>query len=417
MNSKILIVLSLSILFFGCIDPAPLEEQILDDSKATETGIKETVKGNNEFALKMYSKLNKEGQNLFFSPWSISSALAMTYEGAKGQTAEEMRNTLNFQENDLDRRSSFAKLHNLLNKKNSEYQLSTANALWAQKNFPFLENYINTTKNYYSAELTNLNFVNKTEESRKTINSWVEEKTNDKIKDLIPSGTLNPTTRLVLTNAIYFKGDWTIKFDKTKTKKEDFKVNENTIVQADMMRLKEDSEKFNYSETEELQILEMPYKGKNLSMIVLLPKNDLKKIESMLSTEKLNEWKKTMHKKEVYVYFPKFKFETKYFIGNILSEIGMPTAFNSNADFTGMFDSSKVNENLFISKVIHQSFVQVDEEGTEATAATGVIVGYTSTGPSEPIIFKADHPFIFIIQENSTESILFMGKVVNPTAS
>lgn len=417
MNSKILIGLAvLMIISAGCIQPPIPKPEPLDDSQSTDSGVQEAVKGNNEFAMEMYSEINESGKNLFFSPWSISSALAMTFEGAKAKTAEEMKTVLHLQGNDLERRSSFAKIFNALNKNNSDYELSTANALWAQENYPFLEDYVNTTKKYYSAEFTNMDFVNKTEESRKTINSWVEEKTNDKIKNLIPAGTLNEMTRLVLTNAIYFKGDWQTPFDKTKTKKENFKVNETTTVQADMMSLKEGKEKFNYGETEELQIIEMAYKGKELSMIALLPKNNISEVESMLSAEKLNEWKDSMHKKEVYVYFPKFKFETKYFIANNLSEMGMPTAFSSNADFTGMFDSSKTNENLFISEVIHQAFVQVDEEGTEAAAATGVVMAGTAM-PTDPIEFRADHPFIFIIQENSTGSILFMGKVIDPTSS
>ena len=417
MNSKILFGLLLTtILFFGCFDPTPLEHQVLDDSKSTDAGVKETVKGNNEFALDIYSELNEPGKNLFFSPWSISSALAMTFEGAKGQTAEEMQTVMHFQENDLKRQSSFAKIFNSLNKENSEYQLSTANALWAQKDYPFLENYINTTKKYYSAEFTNMDFVNKTEESRKTINSWVEEKTNDKIKDLIPAGTLDSMTRLVLTNAIYFKGDWEIQFDKEKTKKQDFKVNENTTVQVDMMKLKEGKEEFKYTETDELQIIELSYKGKELSMLVLLPKNSMQELESMLSTEKIEEWKDSMYKRDVYVYFPKFKFETKYFIANNLSDMGMPTAFSYDADFSGMFDSTKTTENLFISQVIHQAFVQIDEEGTEAAAATAVVIKELSAGPIDIPEFKADHPFIFLIQENTTGSILFMGKVVDPTA-
>ncbi|MFH1895021.1 MAG: serpin family protein [archaeon] len=416
MNKKILIGLTIIIIVLaGCIQPPVPKPESLDDSQATEPGIKETVKGNNQFAIEMYSELNTEGKNLFFSPWSISSALAMTFEGAKGQTAEEMKSVLHFQENDLDRRSSFAKIFNSLNKENTEFELSTANALWAQKDYPFLESYVDTTKKYYSAEFTNMDFVNKTEESRKTINSWVEEKTNNKIKNLIPQGSIDSLTRMVLTNAIYFKGDWETQFDKTKTKKEDFKVNETTTVQADMMSLKKGEEEFNYGETEELQIIEMPYKGKEISMIVLLPKNSLQETESMLSPEKLDEWKKLMHKKDVYVYFPKFTFETEYSLNEKLAEMGMPTAFSeNNADFTGMFDSTKTTENLFISQVIHKAFVKVDEEGTEAAAATAVVMGATSAMP-DFTEFRADHPFIFLIQENSTGSILFIGKVADPT--
>jgi serpin B len=265
---------------------------------------------------------------------------------------------------------------------------------------------------YYVGKVTNLDFINKTEESRKIINLWVEEQTNNKIKDLIPPGTLDSMTRLVLTNAIYFKGEWAIQFDKTKTKKEDFKLNETTTVQVDMMKLKKGKEKFNYGETDELQIIELPYKGKELSMIILLPKKSMEEVEQKLSTKKLDEWKNSMHKRDVYVYFPKFKLETKYFIAKNLSEMGMPTAFSADADFTRMFDSSKTSENLYISQVIHQAFVQVNEEGTEAAAATAVVM---RTGAMPDYIeFKADHPFIFIIQENTTGLILFMGKVVDP---
>jgi serpin B len=328
-----------------------------------------------------------------------------------------MQQVLHFQENDLDRRSSFASFYNTINAGNKEYQLSTANALWAQKDYPFLEEYLKVNKQYYSAKVTNLDFKTKTEESRQTINKWVEEQTNNKIKNLIPQGNIDPMTRLVLTNAIYFKGDWKLQFDKTKTKKEDFKVNETKTVQADMMRLKEGKEKFNYGENEQLQIIELPYKGEKLSMLVVLPKeSNLQGIEEELNSEKLSEWKKLLTKKEVYVYLPKFKFETKYFMAENLSKMGMPTAFSSDADFTGMIDANKTDEKLYISSVIHQAFVQVDEEGTEAAAATAVIMKVTSAGPMEIPEFRADHPFIFIIQENSTDSILFMGKVVDPTA-
>ncbi len=412
MKTKIFIAtIILILLFSGCIQPPIPKPEPLDDSKATDTGVKNLVQGNNEFALELYSEINKEGENLFFSPWSISSASAMVFEGAKGETAQEMQSVLHFPENDLERRSAYARIYNKLNTGSDKYTLKTANALWAQKDYSFLEEFINVNKKYFSAEVTNLDFVNKTEESRKTINSWVEEQTNNKIKDLIPAGQLDPTARMVLTNAIYFKGTWETQFDKSKTKKEDFKINETETIQVDMMSLKEGSDDFKYTETEEIQILEMPYEGENLSMLVILPKNNLSEVEAMLSAEKLAEWKKQMHEREVYVFFPKFKFETKYFLSDTLKEMGMQKAFSeSEADFSGM-DGTK---NLYIDFVIHQAFVEVNEEGTEAAAATAV--GMVMSSAPQYTEFKADHPFIFLIQEKSTGSILFMGKVVNPNS-
>jgi serpin B len=245
----------------------------------------------------------------------------------------------------------------------------------------------------------------------------VEEQTNDKIKDLIPQGTIDALTRLVLTNAIYFKGKWALQFDAKNTKKDDFKVSPGETVKVDMMEQTGKDAKFNYAETENLQALEMPYKGNELSMLVLLPKEDsIKPLEESLSVEKIGELRKQLVEQRIDVYFPKFTFETKYFMVPALTEMGMPTAFSpptptGGADFTGM----TAKKELFITNVIHQAFVKVDEEGTEAAAATAVIVGVTSM-PLPPKEFRADHPFIFIIQEKKTGSILFIGKVADPTA-
>jgi len=244
-----------------------------------------------------------------------------------------------------------------------------------------------------------------TELSRKIINTWVEEQTNNKIKDLIPQGMITPLTRLVLTNAIYFKGTWAIQFDPTDTKKQDFRVNSEKTVQADMMSLTE--EEFNYTETDDLQILELPYKGDELSMLILLPKENLNKIE--LTLENLEQWRSSLRERELNIYIPKFKFETKYFMSKDLKEMGMPTAFGEGADFSGMTGDKK----LFISQVIHQAFVEVNEEGTEAAAATALTM--VESAVTKPTLFKADHPFIFIIQQKETGNILFIGRVNDPT--
>jgi serpin B len=260
-------------------------------------------------------------------------------------------------------------------------------------------------------EARNLNFMTATEQSRQTINNWVEDKTNNKIKDLIPAGALDSTVRFVLTNAVYFKGRWVKQFEEADTTDEDFMINENETVTVPMMSRTDDNAEFNYAETENLQVLELLYQGEDLSMIVLLPKtNNLSSVEDSLTVENLNEWRSQLVEQRVNVFIPKFTFETKYFLSQNLISMGMPTAFTPSADFSGMDGTT----NLYIASVIHQAFVEVNEEGTEAAAATAVI-GVMGSAPSLTKIFRADHPFIFIIQERSTGNILFLGRVVNPT--
>ena len=385
-----------------------------DDSKATPEGVIEVVNSNNQFAFDLYLKLKDDPKyiesNIFFSPYSISVALGMTYEGAKGGTAEEIQSVFYFPEDKNIRQPSFAKIYNQINKVDKKYELHTTNALWAQKDYKFLEDYMNTIQRYYAGKVTNLDFVNDTENSRITINKWVEEQTNNKIKDLIPQGVLDSLTRLVLTNAIYFKGMWVKQFDKEDTIEEDFRISPDKTIKVPMMRLTGEEAIFNYAETEELQILEMLYDGEELSMLILLPKeNDLKSLEESLNLEKLSELINSLGEQQVDVYIPKFKFETKYFMDKVLKEMGMPTAFSMDADFSGMDGTDW----LFIKQVIHQAFVEVNEEGTEAAAATGVVMELKAIMPGA--VFKADHPFIFAIQERESCNILFLGRVINPT--
>lgn len=384
---------------------------------AFKTGDASNVVGaNNQFAFDFYSRLkNKEGENIFFSPYSISSALVMTYEGARGKTAQEMRSVFYFPEDDNLRRKEYATIIDEMNKKDKKYKLHVANALWAEKDYQFLDEYFNIVEKYYKGKVTNLDFKKNAEKSQVTINNWVEGETNNKIKNLIPSGTLNSLTSLVLTNAIYFKGEWVKQFNEKDTIEESFRISKNNIVKIPTMRRTDEKAEFNYAENDKLQILEMPYSDEELSMLIFLPKDDdLERLENLLSAKKLSEWKKDLKKQRVKIFIPKFKFETKYFMVDDLRAMGMPTAFESGADFSGM-DGTK---DLFIDKVIHQAFVEVNEKGTEAAAATVVIVALKSAGiqdvPKIPI-FRADHPFIFLIQEKKTENILFIGRVINPT--
>lgn len=399
-----------------------------DDAVSTPEGIQQVVNANNQFAFELYSELNKaETGNMFYSPYSMSAALAMTYEGARGQTADEMKSVFHFPETNV-LRPNFAAIYNEINRKDKEYQLNTGNALWIQQDYPFLEEYISTVENYYGGKATGVDFVKETEKSRQTINQFIEEQTNNKIKELIPKGVLDIDTRLVLTNAIYFKGTWQWEFDESDTQDYDFYISPDNPVKVPMMRMNPEKVNFNYADLENLQILELPYKGDEISMLILLPKQGesydyetgeviinydytLEDIE--LSSEKLEEYKAEMQETGLdSIYFPKFEFDTKYTMNKYLSDLGMSTAFDmANADFSGMTEE----EQLFISAVIHQAYVKVDEKGTEAAAATAVgIMRVTSIGaPSK--IFRADHPFIFIIQEKQTGNILFVGRVVNPS--
>jgi serpin B len=385
----------------------PQQPPRADDSGWTEQGVREVVDANNKFALQLYGELSKADGNIFYSPYSISSALAMTYEGAKGKTADEIKSVFHFPENSI-LRPNFAAIYNSINEGAKDYELRTGNALWVQYDYPLLDDYTERVERYYGGRAANLDFVNEQEKSRETINNFIEEQTNNKIKELIPEGVINEMTRLILTNAIYFKGTWEWEFDKSKTRQENFKITPSNSVKVPMMYMKPKKAKFNYAETEELQILELPYKGDKISMLILLPKENLEALKP-LTLEKLKRWKSQMRETKLDgIYLPKFEFDAKYFMNDVLSKLGMPTAFSGEADFSGM--SGK--KDLYISSVIHQAYVKVDEKGTEAAAATAVTV-ITAMPISK--IFRADHPFIFIIQDKETGNILFMGRVVNPS--
>lgn len=407
MKKNILKKLIISLCLFTFINITNIfAESFIDLSNAIEV-----VKGNNKFCFELYLNLNNEDSgNLFFSPYSISTALSITYEGAKGQTAEEIQSVFNFPTDNIIRRSGFLRIYNIINKNDKDYELSTANALWAQQNYDFLGNYFQLIKNYYCGLVTNLDFYNEAEKSRHTINNWVEEQTNNKIKDLISEGQITPLTTLVITNAIYFKGTWKYQFNKDNTREMDFRISSENISKTAMMYLKNEDVKFNYFETENLQMLEMPYDGEEISMLIVLPKDNLNSIKDELNYENFNALRTNMQEEEVVIYLPKFSLDTKYLLKDCLSDMGMPLAFTEAADFSGMTGL----KDLYISLVIHQAYVEVNEEGTEAAAATAVVMERT-TGVPTTKTFLADHPFIFLIMDKQTGNILFMGRVVDPT--
>ena len=389
-----------------------MEDHTMTSNAAAAEPIVQTatvVQGNNAFALALYAKLRAEDQgNLFLSPYSISTALAMTYAGAKGKTAAEMAEVLHFTVPQEQLHPAFAalaaKLHGDIKKEG--YQLRIANRLWGQAGYHFLPTFLQVTRDHYGAELAQVDFAQDTEAARHTINAWVEEKTEEKIKDLLAQGVLDSGTTLVLTNAIYFKGDWQRKFEAKATKDAPFLLTPQEKVTVPMMRQRG---KFAYGVVGKVQVLELPYVGKDLSMFVLLPKevDGLADLEKSLSVETLNTWTSGLREQTVEVLLPKFKMTSGFRLEKTLGSMGMPLAFSGEADFSGMTGQ----RGLFISAVIHKAFIDVNEEGTEAAAATAVVM--RAPAPPNPI-FRADHPFLFLIRDNRTGSILFLGRVINP---
>jgi serpin B len=374
------------------------------------------VQGNNAFAVELYAKLRAQEGNLFFSPYSISAALAMTHAGARGKTETQMTEALHFPRQRADDREQFHQAFGAiikdLNARGGEgrYELIIANALWGQKGYEFLKGFLRCIEDNYDGRLEEVDFAGDTESARRTINAWVEQKTRDKIKDLIPKGVLNQLTRLVLTNAIYFKGNWAHQFKKEKTKDAPFTLAGGKKVDTPMMN---QMGRFGYMEMEDFQGLELPYVNNELSMIIFLPKQagGLADFETKLTAENLSQWQAKLRKREVIVSVPKFKETCQFSLADVLKQLGMTDAFSpAEADFSGM----NGRKELFISEVIHKAFVDVNEEGTEAAAATGVVVGLTSMGPKETPVFRADHPFLFLIRDNKSGSILFIGRVMNP---
>ena len=371
------------------------------------------AKSGNEFATDLYARLASEkSANLFFSPYSISTALAMTYAGAKGQTEVQMAKVLHFPVPQAELHPALHKLNALLNstEKTPGFEFRIANRLWGQKGFQFLPEFVQVTKSNYGAELGLLDFK-KSDAARQTINSWIETQTDRKIQDLIAPGVLDDKTRLVLTNAIYFKARWRREFNDRATTDAPFHATGSQQVMVPMMY---QSNRFRYGESENVQVLELPYDdGGKVSMLILLPKKivGLGELEQRLTNEDLRMWSSGLKSRDVNVHLPKFKMTSEFDLGDVLKKMGMPLAFSDGADFSGMSTGMQ----LFISAVIHKAFVELNEEGTEAAAATAIRVEATSlTIPQTPVEFRADHPFVFLIRDNGTQSVLFLGRLVNP---
>lgn len=379
------------------------------------SGVNAYVNSSNEFAFKMYKQLIDSNDSIFFSPYSISTALGMAYEGARGQTAAEMRQVLDFSIDNQTRRDMVKAVQSSLNKGGASYELSAANAYWLRNGANLKGEYKNVIELYYLAHGQQLDFAGDPGGSADTINKWVEQETNGKIKDLLSPDDIKALTYLILTNAIYFKSDWKYQFDSNATEKMNFYKTGGENITTDMMRMCDVAKKLNYANNPDVQLLQLPYKGEELSMYIVLPKNnDIASLESKLEPAYLSALKKNISSEYVDLYLPKFKFEQKYNLNNALISMGMPTAFGMDADFLGISDVD-----VYIDKVVHKSFVEVNEKGTEAAAATAVVMvekGMGGSSSPKPIEFRADHPFVFFIEHRDTGQILFMGKVGNPNA-
>ncbi len=431
---KFLLVLVL-VLFtsslFACAAPPLLSPPVAraevaqsDKPRLTATNVpaedlSELVAGNTAFALKLYHFLSREKtENIFFSPYSVSIALAMTYAGARGQTQAEMADTLHFtlpQErlhpafNALDQYFLSLGQAAQSSEENQLFRLNIANALWGQQGYEFLSEFLDTLAENYGAGLRLVDFSADPEAARQKINQWVSDQTEQKIKDLIPPGAIDDLTRLVLTNAIYFNAAWQYPFQKGATIEKPFTLLNGEQTLVPMMKL---NESLLYGEGENYQLVSLPYQGESLEMVVILPAaGQFESVRDRITLDWLTQALQGRQSHTVNLSMPKFKVETNYSLVDALSSLGMPTAFQPDqADFSAMNGKRE----LFISDIVHKAFVNVDERGTEAAAATAVIVGITSVLPEEPVTMTIDRPFIFLIRDYQNGAVLFLGQVTNP---
>ncbi|MBN1418212.1 MAG: serpin family protein [Planctomycetes bacterium] len=367
------------------------------------------VAGNNRFGIDLYHEL-REGSdgNLFFSPFSVSAALAMTYAGAAGETKEEMAAVLRLPDGGDDVHRSFGALIASIDRGSGlgAYELTVAGRLWGQVGYAFLDRFLFICRDDYGADLALLDFARDPDAARGIINQWVEDETAGRIVGILPQGSVDSWTRMILTNAIYFKGDWASRFAPSATMDRPFHLTASGAVPVPTMSQIDD---FRFYVGDGIWALEMPYEAGDLSMIVILSDawDGLPALEAAFTHENLERWIASLRTGEVHVSLPRFQFTSTFGLKAPLSALGMPSAFDANlADFSAM-DGTR---NLHLQGVAHKAYVRVDEEGSEAAAATAVKVGTTSGPP----MFCADHPFLFLIRDNVTGSILFLGRVVNP---
>ncbi len=383
-------------------------------ARASEgTEMKTLVEGNNAFALQLYGTLRSTEGNLVLSPYSISSALAMTYAGARGETAQQMEQALHFEQSKTNLHALFGRLDKALKAAQGSNELNIANSLWPQKKYPFRQEFLSLLKKDYDATVTPLDYEKGAEQARVTINQWVDDKTRHKIAEIIGPRVLDESTRMVLVNAIYFKGTWTTPFPEFATQPDKFYAKPDTTITVPFMHKRG---KFGYGENDQLQLLALPYVGRQLEMLVLLPRSrdGIEQLENGLTAASLSAWTSGMRNQQVDVALPKFKMSSGFNLAKALAALGVKDAFDSErADFSGMDGKSHW---LYISAVLHKAYVDLNEKGTEAAAATAVVTTLGAARPpvERPREFRADHPFLFLIRDSTTGSILFMGRVSHP---
>ncbi|XP_051825890.1 serpin B6-like [Antechinus flavipes] len=382
--------------------------QLLDFRFAMMTAFSKAI---NTFTLNVFKEISEKNtsQNVFYSPLSLYCALAMVLEGAKGNTAAQIQQVLSLNKS-TDVHHSFQSFLEEANKSGDQCLLRIANRLFGEKTHDFISSFKESCQKFYHSNMEVLDFANASEEARKYINKWIEEKTEGKIVELLTNDYINPWTSLVLVNAIYFKGKWEKKFDKDRTREQMFKISKEKQKPVQMMFLKSQF-RTTYIKDVSTRVLVMPYVGGQMDMVILLPyeNTDLKMLEQGLTPEKLTDWLKPerMNMTEMDVYLPRFKLEETLDVENILQKLGMSDAFDmSKADFSGI----SAGKDLFLSNVLHKAYVEVNEEGTEAAAATAVRARIRCLPP----YFLVDHPFLFLIRDNSSKTILFWGKVISP---
>ncbi|MHB8085312.1 MAG: serpin family protein [Dehalococcoidia bacterium] len=426
MKMKLLSIIGLCIVLLGVLpacQPPVASGDVAISGKPRETiatvnqaDLSALVNGNNQFAVGLYQILKNGEGNLFYSPYSISMALAMTYAGAKGTTAQQMADTLHFTLPQDSLHTTFNGLDQELasrgkgakDKEGNSFKLNIVNALWGQKGYQFLSQYLDLLAQDYGAGMRLLDYRTDPDGSRLTINKWVADQTKDKIQNLIPAGAIDTMTRLVLTNAIYFNAAWATAFEKAATQDGKFYLNDGSSVTVPMMG---QTEGLGYAEGSGYKAVELPYSGHELSMVILLPDSGtFSQFESALTAGKYSSIIQSLSSKQVALTMPRFKYDSQFSLNQALSTMGMPVAFTGDADFSGMTG----NRDLSISDVIHKAYVAVDESGTEAAAATAVVMRATSM-PLSPTQVKVDHPFIFVIRDIQTGTVLFIGRVLNPT--
>ncbi len=406
----------------ACGPDKPAQAQVAQSDKprvqspsVASSDLAELVAGNSAFAFDLYQAIRKQSGNLFYSPYSISAALAMTYAGARGTTEHQMADVLHFALPQDRLHPAFNALDQALasrgagakSKDGKPFRLRIANSLWGQAGYKFLPAFLDTLAENYGAGLRLVDFQKVPEAARKTINDWVSDQTEGKIRDLIPQGAIDRLTRLVLANAIYFNAAWMYPFEKEATQDGPFYLLDGSQVTVPMMR---QSKHFRYFAGDGVQAVELPYDGGEVSMVLIVPdRGQFPAFEETLTAETVADILANMESANIDLTMPKFQYDATLSLADTLKAMGMPDAFSTNADFSGM-DGTR---NLAITDVFHKAFVAVDEAGTEAAAATAVVIGLTAM-PVLPIDLTVDRPFVFLIRDMQTGAILFVGRVLNP---